>query len=60
MLAYPDFARDIMSSGKMDEKKLCICCSKCTELMRGGSTPGCVVRDEPYRELYRKIKEEQK
>ena len=38
-------------------KKLCICCSKCTEIMRKpGGTPGCVVRDnEVYMPLYKKL-----
>ncbi len=58
VLAYPDFARDIIDSGKMKKEKLCLCCSRCTELMRGGSTPGCVVRDRLYSELYKAFKEE--
>lgn len=52
--AYPDFANDILSGG-MKQNKCCIACSKCTELMRAGSTPGCVIRDLPYTDLYRKI-----
>jgi len=50
--AYPDFAKDIMQGG-MQKDKLCICCSKCTQVMRAGSTPGCVIRDkEVYGPLY--------
>lgn len=56
ILAYPDFARDILSGSGLDPKKICICCSKCTELMRSGSTPGCVVRDGIYTALYREMK----
>lgn len=54
VLAYPDYARDIMQNGGMDPKKLCICCSKCTHIMRApGGTPGCVIRDsEVYKPLY--------
>ncbi len=52
-LAYPDFARDVIKNGCADPKKLCITCGKCTELMRAGSTPGCVIRDpEIYLQLY--------
>ncbi len=58
--AYPDFARDIINSGEMDKKKLCICCSKCTELMRSGSTPGCVIKDSLYTKLYKEMKEKTK
>lgn len=50
IFAYPDFAKDILTKGQMDKNKICICCSKCTEIMRQpGGTPGCVIRD---RELY--------
>lgn len=52
IFAYPDFARDILREGRMKPETLCLCCSKCTELMRSGSTPGCVLRDALYRELY--------
>ena len=57
IFAYPDFAKDILSAGSMDKNKICICCSKCTEIMRKpGGTPGCVIRDrDPYFELYKKF-----
>ena len=57
IFAYPDFARDILKNGEMDAKKLCICCSKCTEIMRKpGGTPGCVIRDaEVYKPLHDKL-----
>ena len=32
----------------------CIACGKCTELMRAGSTAGCVIRDEVYLPIYRR------
>ena len=53
IFAYPDFAADILRDGALKKEKLCLCCSKCTELMRSGSTPGCVIRDPVYTELYR-------
>ena len=54
IFAYPDFAKEILKNGKMDAKKLCICCSKCTGIMRcPGGTPGCVIRDaEVYKPIY--------
>ena len=58
ILAYPEFARDILEGGGLDPKRICICCSKCTELMRSGSTPGCVVRDGLYTALYREMKKQ--
>ncbi len=52
--AYPDFARDILTQGALDPKRVCLACSKCTELMRSGSTPGCVIRDNAvYMPLYK-------
>jgi len=43
--AYPDFAKDLLTTGKLDKKKVCIGCSGCTQLMRDGQMAGCVVRD---------------
>ncbi|MBQ8440732.1 MAG: flavin oxidoreductase/NADH oxidase, partial [Clostridia bacterium] len=53
IFAYPDFAKDILKTGGLKKENICICCSKCTELMRGGSTPGCVIRDPLYAALYK-------
>lgn len=56
IFAYPQFAKDIIKNGSMDKNKICICCSKCTEIMRtSGGTPGCVIRDkEVYLPIYKK------
>ncbi|MBQ6262806.1 MAG: flavin oxidoreductase/NADH oxidase [Clostridia bacterium] len=56
-IAYPDLAADILLGGGMKKEKLCLCCSKCTEIMRKpGGTPGCVVRDaEKYLPIYREF-----
>ncbi|MDR0845805.1 MAG: NADH:flavin oxidoreductase [Tannerella sp.] len=43
--AYPDFANDLLTYGKMERKKCCIACTKCTELMRFGREAGCVIKD---------------
>lgn len=57
IFAYPDFANDILKNGGMDKNKICICCSKCTEIMRKpGGTPGCVIRDsEMYLPIYQEL-----
>lgn len=57
IFAYPDFARDILRNGAMDKEKICICCSKCTAIMRQkGGTPGCVIRDrEVYLPIYKEL-----
>lgn len=52
--AYPDAPADLMARGSLDQTKCCIACSKCTELMRLGSTPGCATRDRPlYSSIHR-------
>ncbi|MBO5019707.1 MAG: flavin oxidoreductase/NADH oxidase [Clostridia bacterium] len=57
IFAYPDFANDILKNGCMDKNKICICCSKCTEIMRKpGGTPGCVIRDrDTYLPIYKEL-----
>ena len=57
IFAYPDFAKAILKDGAFDKNKICICCSKCTHIMRQpGGTPGCVIRDkEIYAPLYQKL-----
>ena len=59
ILAYPDYANDILAGG-MKKEKVCVCCSKCSEMMRSGWTPGCVMRDNLYTDLYREFKESRK
>ena len=52
--AYPQFANDILKNGEMKSDKICICCSKCTEIMRAGGTPGCVIKDkDTYSPIYK-------
>jgi len=43
--AYPDFAKDILTKGRMFPEKVCVGCSACTQIMRDGGMTGCVVRD---------------
>jgi 2,4-dienoyl-CoA reductase-like NADH-dependent reductase (Old Yellow Enzyme family) len=43
--AYPNFAKDIISRGKLDPAKVCVSCSACTQIMRDAGMTGCVVRD---------------
>ncbi|MBQ8431510.1 MAG: flavin oxidoreductase/NADH oxidase [Clostridia bacterium] len=55
IFAHPNFAKEILGAGELKKERLCLCCSKCTELMRNGSTPGCVLRDELYTDLYKSV-----
>ncbi len=43
--AYPEFVGDILQKGAMNEKKCCISCSKCADILRAGGNAGCVIRD---------------
>ena len=53
--AYPAFAGDLLARGRLDPKKVCVACGKCSALMRCGSVAGCVVRDaETYGPYYRR------
>ncbi|MBD3197265.1 MAG: flavin oxidoreductase/NADH oxidase [Candidatus Lokiarchaeota archaeon] len=47
--ANPNFPQQVFQNGKIDEKKVCITCSKCSELMRMGKSTGCVIRDSMYK-----------
>ncbi len=47
--ANPDFPKQIFQNGSIDKSKVCIACSKCSELMRMGVNTGCVVRDPQYK-----------
>ena len=58
--ADPDFPQDIFKKGAMEPNKCCIACGKCTELMRAGSTAGCVIRDEVYLPIYRRDVQDKK
>ncbi len=52
--AYPDFARDLRSLGKLDPERVCVACSACTQIMRDGGRSGCVPRDaQIYEPIYK-------
>jgi len=44
--AYPDFAKDLADCGTLKPDKVCIACSGCSQIMRGGGRSGCIVRDQ--------------
>lgn len=53
--AYPDFYIDYLKNGRLDKSKVCIKCSKCSQLMRNATVAGCPVRDsEVYMPYYQK------
>jgi 2,4-dienoyl-CoA reductase-like NADH-dependent reductase (Old Yellow Enzyme family) len=48
-IANPNYPKQIFQNGVIDKKKVCITCSKCSELMRSGLKTGCVIRDPQYK-----------
>jgi len=57
-LAYPAFASDLLIIGALDDKKCCVTCGKCSELIRSGSAVGCVIKDkEVYLPIYQSYME---
>jgi len=59
--AYPDAPLDMMEKGKLNHRKVCIACSRCTEMMRMGGEVGCVMKDkEIYGEKFKILRREGK
>ena len=58
--ANPNFANDILKNGKLNPDEVCTACSGCTKLMRAGQITGCIVRDDYYRDLWRRLSREGK
>ena len=51
--AYPDFARDLLTKGELDRRRVCITCSRCTQIMRDHGRSGCVPFDKKvYAPIY--------
>ncbi|MBS4535063.1 flavin oxidoreductase/NADH oxidase [Clostridium sp. D2Q-14] len=56
-ISYPNFARDIFKSGEMKLNRVCVSCSKCSEMKAKIGTCGCVVRDSKvYLPIYKDMK----
>jgi 2,4-dienoyl-CoA reductase-like NADH-dependent reductase (Old Yellow Enzyme family) len=54
--AYPEAPIDLMDKGSLDPKKVCVSCSRCTEMMRVGGSAGCVMKDkEIYGKQYKEL-----
>ena len=54
-IAYPDMPKDVLTD-KVNRKKVCIACSKCTQIMRAGAKIGCPIRrPEIYAPIYREV-----
>lgn len=43
--ADPDFANEILHTGRIDPGRVCLTCGKCGDLIRAHKPTGCVIRD---------------
>ena len=59
--AYPGFAKEIIQTGRLDPKHVCVTCSRCSQIMRDGGRTGCVPFDkEIYGPIYREVRPQSK
>lgn len=57
--AYPGMAVDILNDC-FDDKKCCVACSGCSTLKKNGLLSGCIIRNDMYKEIFRKFRAENK
>jgi len=58
-LAYPDWLDDLAEHGFLNPRKVCLTCSRCSQLLREGGPVGCRVRDAKiYAPEYRRVRKE--
>lgn len=56
--ADPGFASQILKSGRIDPRGVCLTCGKCGDLIRAHQPTGCVVRNPEYLSVYRRWMEQ--
>lgn len=57
-IAYPQFAKDLLERGSFNPQKVCISCSKCSEMKALIGICGCPVRDsQTYMPIYKRMRE---
>ena len=61
--ANPDFANQIVKTGRIDASRVCLTCGMCGDLIRAHKPTGCVVRDsktfKPFYQEFLEIKKHQ-
>ena len=56
-LAYPGWVNALAADGILDQRKVCVCCSKCSQMLRAGRPVGCAVHDaDTYQKEYREAR----
>jgi 2,4-dienoyl-CoA reductase (NADPH2) len=59
--AFPDFPKEALSRSSLPSSKVCVTCSGCSRLLRGGFETGCIVQNPgAYRESMRRLIEQGK
>ena len=59
--ADPDFANEILHTGRIDPGRVCLTCGKCGDLIREHKPTGCVIRDsKTFMPFYREFLESKK
>ena len=59
--ADPDFANEILHTGRIDPGRVCLTCGKCGDLIRAHKPTGCVIRDsKTFMPFYRVFLESKK
>jgi 2,4-dienoyl-CoA reductase-like NADH-dependent reductase (Old Yellow Enzyme family) len=60
-LAYPGWVNALAADGFLDQRKVCVCCSKCSQMLRAGCHVGCAVQDAgTYQAEYREARKRAK
>jgi 2,4-dienoyl-CoA reductase-like NADH-dependent reductase (Old Yellow Enzyme family) len=60
-IAYPGWVNALAADGILDQRKVCVCCSKCSQMLRAGQPVGCAVHDaDTYQVQYRKARKRAK
>jgi 2,4-dienoyl-CoA reductase (NADPH2) len=56
-LAYPEWTNDLAAEGLLDPRRVCLSCSKCSQMLRTGTPVGCALRDASiYQAEYRRAR----
>ena len=59
--ADPDFANEILHTGRIDPGRVCLTCGKCGDLIRAHKPTGCVIRNsKTFMPFYREFLESKK
>jgi 2,4-dienoyl-CoA reductase-like NADH-dependent reductase (Old Yellow Enzyme family) len=56
-IAFPDWVNALAADGVLDPRRVCVTCSKCSQMLRAGRAVGCAVQDAGvYQTEYREAR----